>query len=313
MVLYTIYFICRAIAHYLRDGNSDVFFFHNLVTLDLSAIYMACFASFALFHFVAEKKKGLLEKGSIALLITFVILLSSKSIIFIDVLLIICYYIYFSKTPKSVKALTIVVSSLFLIFSIVYIKQVRERVLLEYETAFVDNTISKDAGNARYKMYNISLHQAWNEDKFQNNNYLPGTALRIFQIRIFKEMLYEQDIFFTGFGLSASQDQIRNKVKEHNLYPGNGEFNFHNQYVQTFAELGVFAFAILLLMMFLNIRNAFLKKDFIHIVFAFTMIMLFLTDSFLTRQRGIIFFLTLYCLFNTLNGSKRLYILNNKI
>jgi len=52
----------------------------------------------------------------------------------------------------------------------------------------------------------------------------------------------------------------------------------------------------------------FKSKDFIHFVFAFLMISLFLTESFLWRQRGVVFFTMLYCLFNSgivLNNSRQ--------
>ena len=75
--------------------------------------------------------------------------------------------------------------------------------------------------------------------------------------------------------------------------------NFHNQYVQNFAELGVFGFLILIIMLFVNLKNGLVNKDFIHIAFAILMISLFLTESFLWRQRGVVFFTILYCVFNT--------------
>jgi hypothetical protein len=53
-------------------------------------------------------------------------------------------------------------------------------------------------------------------------------------------------------------------------------------------------------MVFLNLKNAIKNKNFLHIVFAVSMIILFLTESLLCRQRGIVFFITLYCIFNTI-------------
>ena len=75
--------------------------------------------------------------------------------------------------------------------------------------------------------------------------------------------------------------------------------NFHNQYIQNFAELGVIGFVFLILMLALNVKNAFISKDFIHIAFAILMISLFLTESFLWRQRGVLFFMIFYCLYNS--------------
>jgi len=298
MAGYAVYFFAKAFIEYLKTANKNVFFYHELVTLDLNAIYVSVFASFALFYFIAIHKRTTLETTAVLILSVFIFLLSSKSIIFIDFLLIICFYAFFSDTQKGVKVVTIFSITAFLLFSVVFVKQIRERFLIEYETAFVDNTLNEDFVDG--KVYNMSLSQAWNNEKFQANHFLPGTALRVYQFRIFTEMLQEKNILFTGFGLEASQDEIRRKSNDHGLYPGYGDFNFHNQYLQSFAELGLFGFLTLVAMLFFNIKKAISDENFLHIVFSLMMIILFLTESFFCRQRGIVFFITLYCMFNVI-------------
>ncbi len=298
MAIYGVYYLLHAFFRYSISGNKDVFFYHELVTAELNAIYVSIFASFAVFYFVSIAKKTLIDKMALTVLVIVVFLLSSKSIITIDFILIVCYYSFFADIPKGVKTTTLITVSSFLVFSLVFVKEVKERFLLEYETAFVDNTINKKIGNQNEKVYNVSLKQAWTVDKFQQNHFFPGTAMRVYQVRIFAEMLNENPIFFTGFGLGASQQKIIEKETEHNLYHGYGDFNFHNQYVQTFSELGIFGFLLLLGMLHLNIKKAWKEKDFLHIAFAITMIILFLSESFFCRQRGIVFFITLYCIFN---------------
>jgi len=81
------------------------------------------------------------------------------------------------------------------------------------------------------------------------------------------------------------------------LYPGYGNYNFHNQYIQVFAELGIIGLLFLLIILISNVCKAFLAKDFLHIAFAVLMISLFLTESFLWRQRGVGFFIILFALF----------------
>lgn len=309
MVIFAFVFLTRAVIRYIITSQIDVFFYHNLVTFDLNAIYISIFASFAIFYFISQKLKTF-EKGFLFLLIAFVFLLSSKSIITIDVVLITIYYIFFSETKQSVRNTTLISVFAFLILSLVFVKKVRERFLLEYETAFVDNTLNYNIGTSTDKVYNVSLKQAWNIDKFQPNHFFPGTALRVYQMRTFIELVKEENVFFTGFGLEASQQKIRDKAIEHNLYTGYGEFNYHNQYLQTFSDIGFFGFVILVIMLILNLKNAILSKDFLHIVFAITMIMLFLTESFFCRQKGVVFFIVLYCIFNTINYNEKAYLKN---
>ena len=304
MVFYCIYYLINAVIRFVSTGISNVFFYHELVSLDVNAIYISVFVSFALFYFIDKKVKDNLTLTIIGFLAIMVFLLSSKSIIFIDFILIICYYSFFSNVPKSVRFVTILAVSGFLFFSLIFVEEVKQRFLLEYETAFVDNTINDKIGNETEIVYNVSLKQAWNDEKFQKNQFFPGTALRVYQFRIFTELVREERVFLTGFGLEASQSEIERKADEYNLYEGYGDFNFHNQYIQTFAELGILGFLLLITMLYFTLKKAYQNKDFLHITFGITMIVLFLTESFFCRQRGITFFITLYCLFNSNFGQK---------
>jgi O-antigen ligase len=307
MVIYAIYYFLKAIFRYSKSGDTTVFFYHELVTKELNAIYVSVFASFALFYFIALDVKKIKEKIAIVLLFVLVVLLSSKNILAVDLLLILIYYFFFSDSTKRQKGIIVTVFSTIMIVAVLLVPKIRGRFLIEYQTIYTDNSINS-ATEAEPKVNTISLKEAWNKERFDHNDFFSGTALRLYQIRIFKELLQEENILFTGYGLEASQEKIREKAKQHNLYPDYGTFNFHNQYVQTFAELGIFGLLVLLLLLFKNLKNAWQNKDFIHIVFAVTMIMLFLTESFFCRQRGVIFFITLYCMLNTINNPKKLKI-----
>ena len=299
MALYAVYFFLKAIFKFFITQNPEVFFFHELVSLDLNAIYMAAFASLALFYFVQIENKKSIEILSMLTLLLFVFLLSSRSIFFIDLFLITFYYIFFSKTHEGIKVVTVFAFFLFLVISVASSQEIKDRLLSKSETAFVDNILNKNISAEEQQENNITIEEAWNRQDFQQNNFFPGTALRVFQVRVFKEMLDEQNIFFTGFGLEASQLQIEKKVEEHQLDLGYKIFNFHNQYIQTFAELGVFGFLILIIMLVVNLKNAIYNRNFLHLVFALTMIILLLTESMFCRQRGIVFFVILYCIFNS--------------
>lgn len=298
MVVCALFCLGKALISYMRTNDINHFFYKNLVPSDPGVIYMSVFASFALFYFIQIKNKCNVEKIGLTIVIIFTFLLSSKSIITIDFIIIICYYTFFVTIPSGTKAITIISVSVFLIFSVLYVKKVRERFLIEYETAFIDNTLNYDLTKDNQSVYNVSISEAWNKKDFHQNSYLPGTALRIYQIRVFLEILFEQKMFFSGFGLEASQDFIRGKAKEHNLLPLYGEYNFHNQYLQTYADLGVLGILIILSMLYINFWNALHGKNFMHLAFSITTIVLFLSESFFCRQRGIVFFIVLYCLFN---------------
>lgn len=305
MVLYAIFYLSKAIYRFYTTGNKAVFFYHELVTKDVNAIYVSVFASFALFYFVSQNNQKIISKAVIFILTLLVVLLSSKNIILVDIVLIIIYFLFFSKYTKIKKRGIIFLIFLFLASSLLFLKQVRDRFKIEFETAFEADSSHTDYGSQKGSIYVVNLRQAWTQEQFQPNNYFPGAALRLYQIRIFKEMIEEQNsIIWTGFGLEATQDKIRAKAVEHHLFSGYGAFNFHNQYIQTMAELGIFGILILIGMLYCTIKKAVTDKNFLHIVFAITMIVLFLTESFFCRQRGVVFFVVLYCLLNTADTNK---------
>ena len=193
---------------------------------------------------------------------------------------------------------------IFILFGfVISFKNIKERFLIE----FTSNTKKSLSHNVNVKNTNgvnsISIYEAWNNKVFTHNDFFPGTSFRAYQVRIFIDFLKEEPIFLKGFGFEASREKLLEKEKQYNLYPGYGNLNFHNQYIQNFAELGVIGFLILVFILAINIKVAIKSKDFIHIVFAILMISLFLTETFLWRQRGVLFFILFYCLFNSTNHS----------
>ncbi len=304
ILLYGIFYLIKAAVRYTLSGDSSVFFYHELVTKDVNAIHVSVYVAIAFFYFLTSTGKKALHYFALLILFALVFLLSSKNIIIVFVGLMIIHQVFFTKTARRMRLRNMVVLLVALI-SLTFIGKIKDRFKQEYETMMTDSSvndvISKDGGT----VYNVSIKQAWTQERFQPNDYFPGTAFRVYQFRIFTEMLQEDNIFFTGYGINASYPKIEQKTISYNLFLGNGEQegyqtkNFHNQYIQIFAELGIFGLLLLLLMLFANVKNAVKNKDFVHISFAVLMISLFLTESFLWRQRGVVFFTLMYCLFNS--------------
>lgn len=298
MIVYSLFYIIRATFRYFLTKDTSVFFYHELVTKDLNAIHVSIYMALACFYFLTKTNKNLLEKIVMVFLGIFIFLLASKNVIVIFIILLACYFLFYSSVSKKLRFGSII-AIIILLISFSFVKQIGERFQVEINTNLKENTEAISKENLSGKVYNVSINQAWNKDRFQPSDFFPGTAFRVYQARIFKELLQEEPIFFKGYGLNASGVKINQKRIEHNLHPGYGTYNFHNQYIQNFAELGVFGFLILILALFINIKNAFKTKYFMHIAFAILMITLFLTESFLWRQRGVIYFTLFYCLFNT--------------
>ena len=310
MLLYSVYYLFKAVLRYTINQNSDVFFYHELVTEDVNAIHISVYMTVACFYFITKSNKTNLDKTAIVLLMLFIILLSSKNIIIIFFVLLLVYFLKYNSNFSIKIGLK---TSFFIVclLAVVFTGKIKDRFWTEIESNLKENTINQSIGNKDNKVYNVSIIKAWTQEKFKPNDYFTGTAFRVYQIRIFIEMLQEDSIVLKGYGLNAAQFRIAEKGITHQVYLGDSTHegyqnkNFHNQYIQFFAELGIFGLLLLVTMLAINLKNAIKTKDFISISFAVLMISLFLTESFLSRQRGIIFFIVLYCLFNTRLNAKK--------
>ncbi|MBP2283635.1 O-antigen ligase [Flavobacterium sp. CG_23.5] len=307
MFFYMVFYLIKAIIRYLITKNSAVFFYHDLVNEDLNAIHVSVYMSVAFFYFYTKISESNLFKTISFLFAIFIFLLSSKNIIIVFVFLVVFYEFYnFKKSLARKKTMIglIVMGLLLLVLS----PRIRDRFSSEFHsnTSTTGNNKLDIQGNVNY----VNVHQAWTQQKFQQNDYFSGTAFRVYQIRIFKEMLQEDPILFTGYGLNATAFKIKEMGKKHAIFSGDSTHdgyqnkNFHNEYIQLFAEMGIFGFLLIVAIVILNLIKGIQSKDFVHISFAVLTISLFLTESFLSRQRGIVFFTIMYCLFNSSTTSK---------
>jgi len=296
-VLFALFYLARAAVSYLLTKDSSVFFYHGLVTQDVNAIHVSVYMVLAYFSFMIRPVKTIFDKGALVLLTLLIVLLSSKNVAVIFLGLNLAYFLYHFKSENK-KKLLVTVIGFGLVVGVVVFQKLKTRFEIEIASNLKENTINREISKSNGLVYNVTAGEAWKSERFDKNDFFPGTALRVYQFRIFLEMMKKDGAYLTGYGLNATKHKIKEKRIEHNLYEGYDEFNFHNQYVQFFAELGILGFLFVLAMVIINLKKGLNNKDFTHISFAVLMISLFLTESFLSRQRGIVFFIALYCLFN---------------
>ncbi|KIX20489.1 hypothetical protein SY27_11265 [Flavobacterium sp. 316] len=311
IVLFVIYFLIRAIIRFFIFKDISFFFYHGeydndigLVPKDLNAIHVSVFVAIAFFYFYTSSTNQIFNTIILIVLFGFIVLLSSKNIILVFIILILIHFFFFSKSGNKMRLRNIFLFLIIIGFVFSFGK-IKERFQLEFQTNSDKSLSSNVIKGLPEGVHNVSIAEAWTNEKFTPNHFFPGTAFRVYQARLFFEFLNEEDIFWTGFGLNASYEKIEEKAKYYDVFQGNKKIegyqkkNFHNQYIQVFAELGFLGFLLLLLLLFLNLKRAIKYKDFIHITFAVLMISVFLTESFLWRQRGVVFFTIFYCLFNS--------------
>ena len=303
MVGFACYFLLSAIGKYLLVNNSSVFFSHSLVGKDLNAIHFSVYISLAIIYFYTKHYKTRKDYLQLSILVIFLILLDSKTIQFTNVLLFSIYNLFYTKSANRLRLRNLVLV-IFATSSLFFYDNLKEKIEFEFQLNTENNIGHVVIPKEKVGQNIISMKQAWSNKSFNQNDYFSGAAFRVYQFRMFLEIMQEEPIFFQGLGLNASYKKLEEKGIKYNVFLGNQSTegyqtkNFHNQYIQIFAELGIVGFLSFLLILFISLKNAFQTRNFLHISFSILMISLFLTESFLWRQRGVVFFTTFYCFFN---------------
>lgn len=279
LLIFAGYCIFFGMLNSIKKEDTTYLFYHELSgnLSNLNAIYLSVFTSFGICFFLFKESKSNFDKFGLAFLSLFLLLLSSKIIIFSTILIFIFYF--FSK--EKLKNINLKYVSIILVCSILFFlasSNLHERIKIEFEKTNINEVLHKKDFGAIY---------LWT-----------GTGLRVFQIKAFIEILQEQKTLFLGLGLNNSQKYLNDKYKEYNLYPGFLNYNFHNQYIQVFAEIGLFGILLFLLLFFTAIKDAIIHKDYFYISFMFLILVVCFSETFLWRQRGMVFFITIILLFN---------------
>jgi len=284
MVFFALYCLIIGFLKVFKYDDINFLFYHELSgnLSQLNAIYLSVFISLAIgfFLFKSEKSKATLFYA--IFLGIFLVLLSSKIIISMTFVFSIWYFLKnnFIKKGKPIHFITVIV--MFFIFMISSINFVN-RFKTEFEKTNINEVLeTKDFGHV----------YLWT-----------GIGLRVFQTKAFLEILTEKKRIFLGSGLHNSQEDLNNKYKEYNLYPGFLNYNYHNQYIQIFAELGIVGLILFLMILFVILKEVINTKDYFLFSFIIITLAVCITETFLWRQRGMVFFIIISLL---LSRSKKL-------
>jgi len=278
LLIYFLIALVRACLLYSHEYDTSHFFYHNLVSLfKNNAIYISLFVGICLLVKVNLSDKNNLNKITILLLSVFLVLLASKNLIISTAILLI-----FSKILMALKngslSKNIVVSFLIVAsfaFILVFFENPIKQRFLEEASLNIDNVLIQD-----------------DFSDFVFN----GSNLRIFQWRIVHEMIENDQLGFLGLGLNNVNYLTEQYFNYYNVYQGYMPVNFHNQYLQTFGELGVIGCILLFSTFLFLLRKSFTDKNVIILVVCLLIAFSFFTESYLSRQKGILLFATCYSL-----------------
>lgn len=276
-VVLAVFFIVSASIRYFETKDIQQFTYHNLVQdLDLNAVYVSAYFALSFFYVISGRQKKIMHLFLALFLLVMILLLSSKTIIFITITGIVVYLMKFIKNPVSFfkKKWSIILLGLLAVF--ILSKPIINRIIAESKTNF---------------------EEVVNNEKFNKVYPWTGTSFRMLQLRILKEQIREERIFFSGFGLFASRDNLKERHIALNTYPGYHTYNYHNLYAQVLAESGVIGLLLLLTLIFFLLYKASKTKSFIFFMFGILMTIWFFSESVLWVQRGVLFFIIFYCAF----------------
>lgn len=277
LVLYFLVGITKALIIFISEKKYNFFYYHDLVSIfNNNAIYISLFVSTCLLFLINIKNKQKTDYFLITLLSFNLILLSSKNIIFTTFFLLLIQSLMKIKKRNKLGIAFVIFLSLLSLFLIIDIP-IKQRFITDMQ---------------------MNLDKIWNGKDFYDYP-ITGLEVRIFQWRVFVEMVQNNQIDFLGLGLHNINYLIQQYFNYYNLYKGYFFINFHNQYLQTLGETGIIGLFILLYIFIKKIHLYFKEQKtaqfFIFILIAVS----FITESFLVRQKGIVFFVLIFCLFTS--------------
>lgn len=278
--------IILAFLRYYKYEFEGFLYYHELVSpLDLNAIYASYLVSFCFLYSLQDNQnKIILKTIKLIVLGFFLIMLSSKMILSITVVISAAMVTFKIKQ----NAYRLIVLTFILITSVLVLM------------------FAKPIKNRFVSELNTSYNQVLYTKRFEKDRVYTGLEARLLQLRVFNEIMDSPKNYFLGVGLDASKREIKKIHQRLNTPVRFHTYNFHNQYLQVVAELGVIGLLMFIICLLVAFKRAFKIKYFLP--FLIISMSLFITESVIWRQRGILFFGTLYILLLMLenpNGDKK--------
>ncbi len=281
------YSLVFAVADVFQTGNTAGLFYHQLAHhVQIHAVYLAAYTLLALVLVYKEGKDWLGNFRGYLLLfhILMLVLLSSK--LMIGVLGLFMLIWFFTERKEWFKGnkfwVGIAVVCLFGVF-VLSVPKVRERFITETTTDF--------------KVLSL--------ERYRYDTHFTGTSIRLLIWKLCAEIAGEHRSWIWGVGTGDKQDLLDQKYRAYDIYTGNPElkdtgylgYGPHNQFVESLYVQGAIGLILLLVTLVFLFRHAFIGGNTIFMAFMLLTCLFFLTESVLTTNKGIVFFVLFATLF----------------
>ena len=314
----------NALFSFLKTGLISDFYYINL-PLNMHVAYQSmftCFSIVILVYLFIKKKfiSSWLAYCTVAIQIVFVLLLASRMQILILVVITPLYLITYYYKKKQIS-FGLLYTALIFVFSFLIISipsSVNDKEKRKSINIAVDNENSnprkliwaagieviknnwligtgigqaKEALSSRYSQHIIKTPNS--------DNLLERTMILIQKnnkiVSSLKEQAINSNTTFEKELKDYANDVLISKNNKYKDYLQK-QYNFHNQYLQTFGEIGIFGFLILCYLLAYLFIQSIRNKDYLIVFFLLIVGGSFLTESMLERQAGVAFFAFFYVL-----------------
>jgi O-antigen ligase len=280
LLLISLYLLVIAFIHFLNSGETNQFFYHELVKpLSQHAIYFSVLV-FITIVFLLEENDFMFLKIRYAYyplliyLLFFIVLLSSKLVLTISVVYVLYKLLHMKKIKVKwyIYLFAVLISAGFIIFT-------------------------KNSVKARFSdISNFDI------EKFRSSDlsaaYFNGVEFRLIQWKLTFEILNDQKAWLMGVSPADAQSSLVKKYKEYHFYGGNpltgstGYFgyNSHNQFLQCLLQSGLIGLGVFLYACYSLVRLGIRDKGTELRMCILLLIAFCFTESVLQTQKGLVTF-----------------------
>ncbi len=281
--------ILIALVRFAQAGNSNAFLYHDLaMPIEANAIYFSMLLLFAVLFSMANylKTDALIHLMCVIVGAVVLVLLSSK--LFVVLLGLSLFYLIFRKRLFAVG-----------------IAVVTTLVGLTY---FSDGEYS-----IRKRFEEIDLNKALSgEQEITRSTRFDGLNFRLELIDMGTEIVTDNtETMLFGVGPGNAQRMLDEQMEARNMYVGDPKrgdtgykgYNFHNQYMQTWVETGLLGLFTLLLVLSYLLYQGIKREQWLLFLVNAIFVIGFTTESYLSRQIGVVAFIGFNALLLSLGKS----------
>ena len=272
--------------NYRESGDDSIFFYHALVhPISQHAIYFSLLVLIGLIFLLESIKKNdffisrPFHLWIIIFLSIFLLLLSSKLVIFFYLAYVLSGLLFMLKKNKVSRISVIGLFSL-IILAFIWVLA-------------VPNPVSK-----RFNEIVNGDIKVITQDTFKPSDYFNGLQFRLLQWKFVPEILSDNNRWLIGVSPGDAQTYLNEKYLSKNMYSGDPLkgtrgyliYNAHNQFLQTTLQTGIIGLLILIVICFCMVKMAVKHKSRTTIFITLLLLAWLFTESAFETQYGIVIF-----------------------